>query len=302
MAAKGKPTKQAKPKGQVEPEGWPTPFPLASDAAEVAVRYGSRCRNLGLWLDRFVSWTEQDERGRKVELQPTGESKRRKCPPLVEIRQEDGREFLAIRDSDHLLRSYCARWQEMLKAYAAQGFTVWAFQAEPAWRMVVGLGAESVLETSIRLHRIYGFPIIPGTAVKGLARAYAHLVLGKPADDPEVIAICGTPPGKTPLKSGHVLFFDAVPGESPRLKLDVMNPHYSEYYRGGNVPPADYLSPVPVYFLTVERGSPFRFAVATRPGYAGLAATTEEWLKGALRELGVGAKTTAGYGYLEVVS
>lgn len=300
MPAKSKPVQQTRAKGQGPPEGWPTPFPLASDAAEIAARYGNRCRNLGLWLDRFASWTGQDERGRKAELQPTGEIKRRKCPPL-ETRREGGEEFLVLRASDPFLEDYCARWQEMLKAYTVQGFTVRAFQAEPTWRMVVGLGAESVLETSIRLHRIYGFPIIPGTAVKGLARAYAHLVLEKPPCDPEVVAICGTPPGKTPLRAGHVTFFDAVPGKAPRLKLDVMNPHYSDYYRGGNTPPADYLSPMPVYFLTVEHGSPFHFAIAAHRDGADLAATAEEWLKGSLRDLGVGAKTTAGYGYLETV-
>lgn len=64
--------------------------------------------------------------------------------------------------------------------------------------------------------------------------------------------------------SGGAVFFDAVPIQAPRLKLDVMNPHYPAYYQGKNVPPADYLSPSPVYFLTVEQGSPFLFAVGLR--------------------------------------
>jgi hypothetical protein len=34
-------------------------------------------------------------------------------------------------------------------------------------RLAVGLGGESVLETSITLHRTYGVPFVPGSAIKG---------------------------------------------------------------------------------------------------------------------------------------
>ena len=39
-------------------------------------------------------------------------------------------------------------------------------------RLIVGLGGSSVLETSIKLHHIYGVPYIPASAVKGVLRAY----------------------------------------------------------------------------------------------------------------------------------
>jgi CRISPR-associated protein Cmr6 len=79
-----------------------------------------------------------------------------------------------------------------------------------------------------------------------------------------------------------------------------MNPHYGEYYRDakGKTPPADYLNPVPVYFLALEQGTKFEFAVASRE--QGLAAKATDWLKGALADLGIGAKTSAGYGYFSV--
>jgi CRISPR-associated protein Cmr6 len=84
-----------------------------------------------------------------------------------------------------------------------------------------------------------------------------------------------------------------------------MNPHYSDYYsNAGAVPPADYLSPVPVNFLTV-RNADFLCYV----GYSPLADTTESesetlikaaaWLKAALTKHGVGAKTSVGYGFFE---
>lgn len=287
VAQRGPRARQSKSKGQKQPDGWPTPFPLSKDTAQIVVKYGDRSLNLGLWLDHFISWTDRDERGRRAELQPTNEIKRRKCPPLK-----------GQINSELILKNY-ERWRQMLQGYVSMGFKVQDFSVQPLWRIIVGLGAESVLETSIRLHSVYGIPIIPGSAAKGLVRAYAELVLGKSSDDPELVSICGTSPNRTPLKAGKVVFFDAVPSKLPRLKLDVMNPHYGEYYRGGNVPPADYLNPVPVYFLTVEKGSIFSFAVAASDTDADLAEVAESWLRKALVDLGIGAKTTAGYGQME---
>ena len=45
-------------------------------------------------------------------------------------------------------------------------------------RLIVGLGGENVLETGITLHHTYGVPIIPGTALKGLAAHYCDAVFG----------------------------------------------------------------------------------------------------------------------------
>lgn len=40
------------------------------------------------------------------------------------------------------------------------------------WRLIVGLGNESVYETSMTLHHIYGFPYIPASAIKGVVRSW----------------------------------------------------------------------------------------------------------------------------------
>lgn len=40
------------------------------------------------------------------------------------------------------------------------------------WRMVQGLGIESVYETSITLHHVYGIPYIPASAIKGMVRSW----------------------------------------------------------------------------------------------------------------------------------
>ena len=80
----------------------------------------------------------------------------------------------------------------MLKWCERRVFLVKRMKAQPIWRFVVGLGAAHVLETGITLHRLFGLPIVPGSALKGAARAYAKLVEGKPDDDADLIAVFGT--------------------------------------------------------------------------------------------------------------
>jgi CRISPR-associated protein Cmr6 len=84
-----------------------------------------------------------------------------------------------------------------------------------------------------------------------------------------------------------------------------VNNHHPDYYRaeGNTCPPGDWENPVPVYFLAVEPGTAFRFALAKRhqdvnDRWLQLA---RQWLLGALCYLGAGAKTNAGYGCFEPV-
>src|SRR5258708_17092035 len=78
------------------------------------------------------------------------------------------REVVAIDHNNHkLIKNVYDRWRDMVKAAGAQ-----PFDQMLDWRMVVGLGGETVLETDIALHHLYGIPYIPGSALKGLTRAY----------------------------------------------------------------------------------------------------------------------------------
>ncbi|NJL05950.1 MAG: type III-B CRISPR module RAMP protein Cmr6, partial [Chloroflexaceae bacterium] len=55
-------------------------------------------------------------------------------------------------------KAFFERWKQALVAAGAQTHT-----GTVRTRMVVGLGSESILETSITLHRTYGVPYIPGS-------------------------------------------------------------------------------------------------------------------------------------------
>jgi CRISPR-associated protein Cmr6 len=100
------------------------------------------------------------------------------------------------------------------------------------------------------------------------------------------------------------IFLDALPEAFPRIEADIMNPHFQKYYQQGpqgTQPPSDDLEPNPIFFLTVGNGTCFHFPLAVLPGQPDaetLLNKAKQWLKRAITEFGVGAKTRAGYGEL----
>ncbi len=192
------------------------------------------------------------------------------------------------------------RIEGIKEAFGRLGYKSVSFQARPLWRMTVGLGSPSVYETSITLHHIYGIPYIPASAIKGVLRTYYILEKfsgdeKRAEEDEEFVAIFGK--GGDKGERGGVIFLDAYPVEIPRIKVDIVNPHYKEYYEGKK-PPADYLEPTPITFLVVEN-TPFLFLLFSRK-------TDLEKVKGelkkALEEYGLGAKTSLGYGVMETLT
>lgn len=187
-------------------------------------------------------------------------------------------------------------------------------------RLVTGLGLPSPTETGLLLDRLTGCPYLPGSSVKGILRNAAKLVARgeleteRPEDAAywqEHRATVFGPDrseAETPAK-GQVLFFDAFPTASPSLEVDVLTPHHSDYYgdESGTVPPADWHDPVPVAFLTVAPGTTFRFHFADAAKVRGAGPPSapaapdplpalERLLRAALDWLGIGGKTSSGYG------
>lgn len=169
-------------------------------------------------------------------------------------------------------------------------------------RLVVGLGGESVLETSIALHRTWGVPYLPGSALKGLAARAARQRLDPPWEresEPYRVLF-----GEQET-AGYLTFHDALWCPFDRrtgamltalpLHLDVMTVHHRHFYAGEPVPPADWDDPVPVPFLTAH--GTYQLALTGPPAWAELG-----WkiLAEALLHDGLGAKTTAGYGRMRV--
>lgn len=202
-----------------------------------------------------------------------------------------------------LARASYHRWRCYTSALDAKFFS-----GKIDWRMVVGLGGNSVLETDLTLHHLYGLPIIPGSALKGLARAYATAIAKaskkatsiQPAptdtiNSQDIERIFGSQDN-----AGTVTFFDAYPEDGQvKFVVDIMNPHYPKYYQN-QVAPTNDQNPKPITFLAVEKAT-FVFALAHRHQIENSkdVELALEWLQKALQKYGVGGKTSAGYGYFK---
>ena len=244
--------------------------------------------NLGLLFNKYVyswqeGWQKKDENAR-------------------EFRDDISKiQF----DKKYALSVY-ARQKAVVQGLQNSGWHGESFELTSDTRLIIGLGGTSVIETGMTLHPLYGFPYLPASGLKGLARAYAEI--GCDAQKEDLLQVFGSedkdPRYATNNQQGKVFFMDGLPTSFPKLELDIMNPHYGDYYqekkdsKGNSIPPADYLNPVPVTFLTVAPGQTFFFAVFSRD--EGFAVKGKEWLMGGLTELGAGGKTNVGYGYFRI--
>jgi CRISPR-associated protein Cmr6 len=287
-------------------------YPIPKASADAWRKHsGQSLQNPGLVFDRFApDWNGQ----------PT-----LKKGGLAAVRD-------AMPKADQaLLQAWNMRWQA-----AAQAISAGIFTLQTDWRFVTGLGRKGPLEVGFTFHR-YGFPILPGSSVKGIARACGLLqvadqlsatelkkldeLLGEEKPEkydqafaeqyPQASASARAMAGQfreifgTTGAAGQGVFLDAIPASLPKLDLDIMNPHFPDYYSDpqGWTPPTDWQSPRPVYFLTVAAHTEFHFAVGwRRPLDADtlrLRDLAKDWLVTGLTELGAGAKTSAGYGYFQ---
>ncbi len=250
----------------------------------------------GLWLDKYLPMLRDPERDRNEKSDAPGNAIR---ALLVEAA------------GTHVPEGYPAaleRRRALLEAFdgGVESGVTRLFTAEARGRIVVGLGTQSVRETNVALLHTWGVPFLPGSALKGLASAAAHRLAGdaiwekarekqkqKQGEDHALLF------GDT-TSAGVVVFHDAwwMPAPSDTtlpLDLDVMTVHHPDYYRDGKSAPADWDEPNPVAFLTA-RG---KYQVALS-GPEAWVLRAGEWLKAGLDELGLGAKTQAGYGRMSL--
>ncbi|MCS7269339.1 MAG: type III-B CRISPR module RAMP protein Cmr6 [Geminicoccaceae bacterium] len=233
-------------------------------------------------------------------------------------------EVAGIRASDDYRKAF-ERW----KASFSQAGDV-VVEVEAVSRVLVGHGLGSATDVGLALHRTWGVPVVPGSALKGLLAHYVDAVFGPDPKEPEpervpfggVVwegrrilhgpgevyrALFGAPEADAEVvgrpntaSRGLVTFHDALwvpntPGANP-LAVDVLTVHQKLYYdSAGDSPPVDWDDPNPVAFLSVRPGARFLLALSGPREWTALA---KELLLEALREWGVGGKTAAGYGRL----
>lgn len=193
-----------------------------------------------------------------------------------------------------------------------------SFRLKLGARMIVNHAGGVIENAGLALDRNSGAPFIPGSTIKGIARAGAAMSDVKPE---EVALIFGWAPNRgqdsdiphtLPVKSygGSVAFLPAYPTGVARLERDIVTVHHPEYYSGKRSVALDDEQPSPNEFPVVAAGAEFQFVlvpvgigrVATMRDLLKLPtfdvlAKAKEWLIAGLTQHGVGAKTAAGYGW-----
>lgn len=233
------------------------------------------CSNLSLYIDKYAALLPRTSDNDK--------EWRTRCMREIEQRSQSSNPNRVRLPADPL------RWRGGMPG----------FQARLAARLIVNHAVGVIENAGLAIDRFHGTPYIPGSALKGLARDAARLR----AATPEQIDLVF---GSVDEGAGRIAFLAAYPTASTRLELDIVNCHHATYYEEEDESKGatDDESPILNVFPVVPAGVVFAFHVLDRgerslPGFNPVAAAVD-WLKAAVTEHGVGAKTAAGYGWFEV--
>lgn len=204
-----------------------------------------------------------------------------------------------------------------------QAVRVWG---ELRSRLAVNLAGGILENANICLHPHFGYPYLPGSAVKGLARHAAWCEWNKPESDKQAIArristVFGYPTGDKKLDdalkadeeareakenhAGCVAFLGAFPEGKANIEVDVLTCHHAKYYSGSKPQATDDESPNVQAFPVVASGTVFCFPlVPLRRGKSekemvDAMEDAQTWLRKAITVNGAGAKTAAGYGWFK---
>lgn len=168
-------------------------------------------------------------------------------------------------------------------------------------RLIVNQAGGVIENAGLCLHRHFGYPMIPGSAVKGAARhaAWCRWAEAESVDEKRRLALktaltFGFPtgdsmPGRDARREPHayldvflaaefpdlfhpksgnlrqlagaVAFLAAVPRGRAKLVTDIVNCHHMKYYNGERDRATDDESPNPQFFPAVEAGTSFVFAI-----------------------------------------
>ncbi len=192
--------------------------------------------------------------------------------------------------------------------------------AKLAARLIINQAGGILENAGLSLHPYFNDPIIPGSAVKGVARHAAWYEWNEETDPAkkeqiarDIATLFGFPTGDKSLDSflgklgfsdaaaGAIAFLPAIPDNKPSLVTNITNSHHSKYYSGKTPVALDNEEPNPQFFPAVDADAIFRFTlIPLKPG-ANLDAA-QRWLLTALTLHGAGAKTAAGYGWFENVT
>lgn len=276
---------------------------------------GSKQTNFSLYFPRMVSWEFKHGNGEFQKY--TGEEIKldRNGNPKWEKQNDDYMEELCKAGNDLLkgatlflanIHKFQSKYIEVLKVSGVETFEIKAKTTSP---FITGLGSGHPTETGMILDRNTGLPYIPASSIKGVLRLACAINIANekysdgnvPDDDEKLVKYFGSESDKNP-KRGQLIILDAYSEQVPKLKVDIMNPHFGMYYSGENKQPVETESPVPIKFLTVKEGTTFVFRCVFMPllnttlSDEEIQTDVNEMFKTAFETVGFGGKTAIGYG------
>lgn len=160
-------------------------------------------------------------------------------------------------------------------------------------RLIVGLGEPSVKETGLCVDFLYGMPMLPGTAIKGVFRHFCEDKLEAGTPERERIENWFG----NEKHAGELIFLDSIP-EKYSIVEDVISNHYQNYYQGENNYPTEE-EPNLVSYKSV-RVDKMRIVILKKTDL-----TRDEnkqvynLFHECLKECSFGARGSVGYGYLQ---
>ena len=297
--------------------------------------------NFSLYFSRMVSW--EFKHGNENEFQKyTGEEVKHdrngnvitdnKGNPKWEKQNDDYIKELEnagndlLKGTSPLLLNKHKFQNDYIEALKESGVETFELRAKTTAPFITGLGSGHPTETGMVLDRNTGLPYIPASSIKGVLRLSQAI---KCADengnvdenDERIVKYFGTTSDAQDAKRGQLIILDAYPDSErvPKLKIDIMNPHFSAYYakkieeriingrtqRIVHDQPVETESPVPIKFLTVKEGTAFVFRCAFIPlGNKILSENDRQEIQKnvdamfdtAFETVGFGGKTAIGYG------
>ena len=188
-------------------------------------------------------------------------------------------------------------------------------------RLFIGLALGGTLETGVMTHHTYGVPMIAGSSVKGAVRSYAEQLFAVRDDNGRITYHDGQaviPENKQAIfdilfgaesddeaSAGYLIWHDAwwIPPTTKDLKLstgeqnkpfvsEVVTVHHQAYYNDTMKEALDIENPIPNQQLAVQ--GDFYFCIE---GTGNWTAFAKQLLENMLKDQGVGAKGSNGYGY-----
>ncbi|RMH61034.1 MAG: type III-B CRISPR module RAMP protein Cmr6 [Calditrichaeota bacterium] len=248
--------------------------------------------NYALWFYKYLELDENNNfKPRERERGGAYDIIKRKYEKLGQNRQ-----------TERLLQARHVSQLAFLETFRKK-YELLVFRARLKSRLISGLGYTHPTETGLTLDHNLGIPYLPAASIKGLVRAVRRLEAGftdeKHDSDPETMIPQLFGDQKT---MGRVVFLDAYPVKPPNMEIEILTPHYGEYYNKDEWP-GDWMDPVPIKFLAVAAGTEYVFRALVDKDHS-----TQEMIKtindtyhNALCTLGVGGKTAVGYGRFEII-